>query len=1179
MGRILKLTFQQQILTGFFSFLLCGFILTFTSYRAINSLQGDEAGLAVSRKALLKLNKVQQLVADCEIGVKGYLLTDNEVLLQPYNLGLTAIHPAMQDLRQAVAYNPESASRMDSLEYYATQKLDDLQSLVKATQEVSFNDSIQLALQARGNQISKRLNYLIQKITDSQNQLLVNGEAYELHLNRRSSIILFSLLALEIVIVIFLIKYISGTFKKQKLVEQKVLKANENLRTLSEENISHNWLLSGLAHLDKTMRGISDVNQLSGKVITELAKHVDAQVGTLYIMDDRNEYLKLSASYAYSDRKHNHTIITKGEGLIGQVMLEKQAIIFNNLPADYVKISSGIGETVPQSLLIQPFIFEDEIKGVIELGFANPITPIKREFLEKGMDAIAVAFNMAQARHQINELLEATQQQAEELETQQEELRTTNEELITKTLSLQSSEEELRVQQDRLRLSNANLEVKAKELEEHNRIIDEARNAISLKAEELELAGKYKSEFLANMSHELRTPLNSILILARILKENKKENLFAEQVNYANVIHNSGNDLLTLINDILDLSKIESGKIDLEVEKLELAEVQRNLEYLFKEVANTKKIKFNVVSAENMPHSMVSDRMRIEQILKNLLSNAFKFTPADGRVTLSMARAAENFKFNNGKLAQPDAKDIVAFSVSDTGIGIPLDKQRIIFEAFQQADGSTSRKYGGTGLGLSISRELANLLGGEIQISSVPGEGSTFTLYIPATLMQLKEAEPELVETVPVVSSVPKLKMPEVQVSEIKPNLNDVPSNKTSGNTDYVMLIIEDDPNFAAILEDYALERGFKPVLAADGEQGLQMAQDLVPNSIILDIMLPGMDGWAILRKLKEDARTRHIPVHLMSAGDGASAKARNEGATGFIKKPVAKDDLASLFNLLSTKATPFNKVLVVEDNQVQSDNLQRQLVHHGVEVVQAFDGEEALKVLKDKSDFDCIILDVNLPDISGLDLLDRIKEESAWAEIPVIINTAMEMDKDRMTRVLKHTHAMVLKMNRPNDRLMDEVNLFMNKVKKSASKPDVTADVSVSKAASSLSLDTSLAKKSVLLVDDDMRNIFALSSALEGYDMDIEIAVNGKDALNKLDNKPNTDIVLMDIMMPEMDGYEAIREIRKQKRFNKLPILSLTAKAMKNDREKCIEAGANDYISKPVDMDKLVSMLRVWLS
>jgi len=1166
---MLKLSFQQQILYGFIAFFLCGLALTFTSYKAINSLQSDDAGLAATRKVLLKLNKVQQLLSDAEVGARGYLLSGDESFLEPYNISHKIVAPAIQELRLAVAGNQEDVNRVDTLNFYASQKIEELESIIKATNEGSFNNGAQLALQRKGNLLSKKIKSIIINITEAQNKLLVKGEKQEDDLNTRSTSIIFGLLVLEVIVLLILVRFITSTFKAQKLIEESVVKANEELKVVSDENLTQNWMLTGFSSLDRIMRGVVDVNELTNKVVNELAKHLEAQVATIYVMDDAGKHLKLSGTYAFTHRKHNNNIIEPGEGLLGQAILERKAIVFNNLPADYVKITSGIGEVVPHSLLIQPFLFENEIKGVIELGFANPITPVKMDFVETVADIIGVGLNTAQARLQIQQLLQETQQQAEELEAQQEELRTTNEELVNKTQSLQSSEEELRAQQDELREINSELEEKAEELEERNRLVDLARESITKKAEELELAGKYKSEFLANMSHELRTPLNSILILARILKENQKNNMDEEQIKYASVIHNSGSDLLTLINDILDLSKIESGKIDLTIEEIDIAEVRHSIELLFKEVAKSKNIQYDINIGSMVPERLVSDGVRLNQILKNLLSNAFKFTPENGSVSLNIDFAPANVIYGRADLSEVAENTVLAFSVKDTGIGIPLDKQKAIFEAFQQADGSTSRRFGGTGLGLSISRELASVLGGEIQVLSAPNEGSTFTLYLP---VNHKDYVPQA--SIQSIEPVAKVHIPErVPVTKAVKE----PAIVASATKEHLMLIVEDDLNFANILKNYAIDRGFKPILAHSGDKGLEMACEHLPDSIILDIMLPVMDGWEVLKKLKENPKTKNIPVHMMSAGDGGIVKAKSEGAIGFLKKPVGQEKLLEAFDVLTNYSFSLSKVLIVEDHEIQSENLRKQLASHSVHVVQAFNGDEAIKALKSEDGFDCIILDVNLPDISGLDLLDKIKEEERWLDTPVIINTAMEMSKESMSRVLKHTHAMVLKIDRPNDRLMDEVNLFMNKVKNASRKSFTQRGPSHSNP--TLSLNKTLANKSVLLVDDDMRNIFALSSALQGYNMNIEIATNGIDALNKLNDNPDTDIVLMDIMMPEMDGYEAMREIRKQDRFSRLPILSLTAKAMKNDREKCIEAGANDYVSKPVDVDKLVSMMKVWLS
>lgn len=1189
-----KLSFQQQILGGFIAFLLCGFSLAVISYNSVNTLQDASSWVDHTQKVLATTARVQQLLTDSETGERGFVLTGQESFLGPYNRSSGVVIPTIQDLRKLVADNPAQVSRIDTLNFYSNQLLSEMSNIIKVRNEGGLIAAQQRILTNQGQVLIGKINNIIIDITNTENKLLVIRKAKSVDTVISTSVTIFIGSVIEIAILILLLTFIRSTFKEQKITEQRVLQANDKLKEISEENATKNWILTGSSSLDRTIRGEIDVNQLATKIINELAKHVDAQVATIYLMDTTNESLKLSGSYAFTHRKHNNNTVHISDGMIGQAIFEKKPIVFNNLPTDYVKVTSGLGEAVPHSLLIQPFLFEGQVKGVMEFGFANPITTDKMEFIEMVVDAIGVAFNTAQSRVQLHQLFNETQSQAEELETQQEELRTTNEELMRKTQSLQASEEELRVQQEELRQINSELEEKAELLEERNHAVEQAREAIGQKAEELEQTSKYKSEFLANMSHELRTPLNSILILARILKENKKNNLNDEQIKYASVIQNAGSDLLTLINDILDLSKIESGKIDLTIEDVEIVEVRRDIELLFNEVANNKKIQYDINIGAAVPSKFVSDRMRLEQIIKNLLSNAFKFTPEKGSVSLNIDLASSDTQYTSSNLAGSMGNPILAFAVKDTGIGIPLDKQKAIFEAFQQADGSTSRKYGGTGLGLSISRELSNILGGEIQITSVPNEGSTFTLFLPVAYHQEYAVETEdnsqavatpsyatSAATVPSFAAAQAPPVARAGSAAVPPSFRPAPvpvMSPVMDSKEHIMLIVEDDANFADILKNYAIERGFKPMLADTGDKGLELAFEHLPDSIILDIMLPGMDGWSILKKLKENPKTKNIPVHMMSAGDGGLMKAKSEGAIGFLKKPVEKEKLDEAFDKLTSNDFALTKVLIVEDHEIQSENLRRQLADHDVQVIQAFNGEEALNALGTQDGFDCIILDVNLPDISGLDLLDKIKADSKWIEIPVIINTAMEMDKDSMARVLKHTHAMVLKSSRSNDRLLDEVNLFMNKVKND-DKEAFNHSPFPKKVKPIITLEKALVNKSVLIVDDDMRNIFALSSALQGFEMNIEIAINGIDALKKLNDRPSTDIVLMDIMMPEMDGYEAMREIRKQERFSKLPILALTAKAMKNDREKCIEAGANDYVSKPVDIDKLVSMMRVWLS
>ncbi len=735
----------------------------------------------------------------------------------------------------------------------------------------------------------------------------------------------------------------------------------------------------------------------------------------------------------------------------------------------------------------------------------------------------------------------------------------TNEELISQTNLLQASEEELRVQQEELQQTNVELEEKAAQLEEKNQAVEEARTAITQKAQELEQTNKYKSEFLANMSHELRTPLNSILILAKLLSENKANNLSEGDVKYASVIYNSGNDLLTLINDILDLSKIESGKLDMNFEDATITEINEDMDNMFRHVADNKKINFNIDVALDVKPILNTDKQRLEQVLRNLLSNAFKFTSQGGNISLAFAH-------NNDKLA---------IHVKDSGIGIPIEKQRLIFEAFQQADGTTSRKYGGTGLGLSISRELASLLGGEITLYSKQGEGSTFTLTIPYEYTgsannnnMTGSAEPQ--------------PWPDA-IRDVTAGMDSVFNTPSGSNR---ILIVEDDTNFASILKDYANAKGYETLVAHDGEEGLRLAMEYKPRAILLDIMLPVMNGWDVLKAIKNDDGLRHIPVHMMSANEQYGAQAQTNGALSFVEKPVSTNTLEQLFLSIGSlfdhpsETSVYKKVLIIEDNELESAQLKDILAQHTMTATQAFNGRQGLDLLETHK-FDCVILDLKLPDMDGLDVLREIKSKNELRALPVIINTAMDIPLHIQSEIIKFSNAFIIKNKRSNERLMDEIRLFMNKIVKEEVQYQ-SGSVSATKtttAASKVNIEKALKGKKVLVADDDMRNVFALTSILQQYDLVVEIANNGVEALDKLKANPDTDIVLMDIMMPEMDGYEAMRRIRTMPQFKELPMIALTAKAMKNDREKCLEAGANDYLPKPVDTDKLLSLMRVWLS
>lgn len=1159
---MLKLTFKQQVLTGFAVSLLFVLISAITSYLSVQKIDDASKWQAHTYEVITNLKNLESEVLNAETGLRGFMLSEEGEYLKPYNKYAPQILPTIQELKHLIKDNPAQVKRADSMEIYGNRKVYEMQQILRTHDTQGTDAAIKRILTGRGQLYREQMMSVGKRMIDEEQRLLAERKASLIKNSRNSVLVILSSAFIIFCLILFLFSYIRKTFDQQKLTEEQIRRSNIELEKISTDNEQKNWLLSGASAVNESMRGEQEIEELSASIITTISNYIKAPVGAFFLINKSGKTFKLTGGYAYQQPKGEKNQYRFGEGLIGQVAVEKKATLLSDIPEDHIKITSGLGQSIPKHLYLVPIVFENETLAVMELGLQEAPDEKIRRFLGSIVESIGIAVNSAVARVRLRALFEQTQQQAEELASQQEELRTTNEELMFKTDQLQSSEEELRVQQEELRQTNAELEEKAQQLEERNIAINQAREAISLKAEELEISSKYKSEFLANMSHELRTPLNSILILARILKENRPENLNEDQIKYAGVIHNAGNDLLNLINDILDLSKIESGKVDLSIESIKPESIKNSMESLFTELAKSKKIQFNLSLAEDLPAQLFTDQSRMEQIVKNLLSNAFKFTPEHGKIDLNFANAPQNKIFYADRLRKT-TEAIVAISVKDTGIGIPKDKQKLIFEAFQQADGSTSRKFGGTGLGLSISKELAYILGGEIQVESNPNEGSTFTLFVPVRNI----FETQTPATNPVASAVEEI--PLFAEPEIQP--------AAPAEEQQTLLIIEDDVVFADVLSDYAIEKGFKPILAYSGDTGLEMAFTKHPDAIVLDVMLPVIDGWTILKKLKADPGTKHIPVHMMSAGNEKAAKAKQEGAIGFLKKPVEKEQLDEAFQLLSDAYLKYNfrRVLVIEDQELQSRELTEQLEEKGVDVAQAFTGKEAMELLEEQ-EFDCIILDLKLPDISGFDLLDNIKAQPALTHIPVIINTAMELDQDKMAHIMRYTDAMVLKSNKSNDRLIDEVSLFINKLKQEghaapAKQGNKTKGVST--------MEKVLKDKTILITDDDMRNIFALSSALQVYDLKIVIANNGREALQKLDESPQIDLVLMDIMMPEMDGYEAMKAIRLEKRFARLPIIALTAKAMKNDREKCIEAGANDYISKPVDMDKLLSMLRVWLS
>jgi len=933
-----------------------------------------------------------------------------------------------------------------------------------------------------------------------------------------------------------------------------------------------NWLKTGLAELNERLRGEKTVAELAREVVTYLAKYLDAQIGAICAFDQASDTFKLVGSYAYAERKGVRNAFRFGEGLIGQAALEKQPIQFHHVPDDYIKISSELGERSPNYILVYPFLYEHVVKGVIEFGAIQKFSEQHLDLLKQASESIAIAFHSAEARITMRALLEETQQQSEALRQQQEELKYANEELEEQARTLKLSEEKLQNQQEELRQTNEELaeqtqilERQQRELREKNIDLEHASQIIEQKAKDLELSSKYKSEFLSNMSHELRTPLNSLLILSRLLYENKDQNLTEKQIEYARTINASGEELLSLINEILDLSKIEAGKMTLNIEEMHLAGLRGYIEQHFAHMAEERSLYLKVIVDDETPAVIYTDRQRVEQILKNLLSNAMKFTHQGG-ITVRIGRPAPTMSLRNG--LHPTS--VVAIAVEDTGIGIPAEKQRLIFEAFQQADGTTSRKYGGTGLGLSITRELAKLLGGDIHLQSTQGTGSTFTLYLPERETSASQASPPV---------PPQTAQPTTQTTAgiAAPSAQKIPNELRDDRhhlTPYehrLILIIEDDPKFAKILFDMARELGFKGLIAGDGSAGLQLADQYHPNAIILDIGLPDMDGWAVMEKLKTNPNTRHIPVHFIS-GQNASLQAMKMGAIGYVTKPVNIQNLHDVFQKIEEILTHTEKsLLIIEDNEAMRASLCELLSGNDIRITAAASGEEALHLFQQGS-FDCVVLDLGLADVSGFDLLEKIKRDVNLMALPIIVYTGKELTKDEELRLQKHAESIIIKGVKSPERLLDEVTLFLHRLE--ADLPEHLQR----KVRMLHDKEEVFKKKIILIVDDDMRNVFALSSVLEGKGMEVLVAENGKEALVLLNTHGGIDLVLMDIMMPEMNGYETMQQIRSQARFEKLPIIALTAKAMKGDRQKAIDAGANDYLSKPIDIDKLLSLLRVWL-
>ncbi|MEH2047275.1 response regulator [Nostoc sp.] len=1183
------------------------------SYQSTNQLVETSRQESHTYQVLSQLEDLNLQLTNAETGQRGYVLTGEQRYLEPYNAAIQVLDQKFKDLQNLTTDNPKQQQQLDILQPLITQKLDELKETIDLRQNQGFEASQKVVLTDRGKQLMSEIRKVIQTMEHEENTLLKQrSEKAQAAARQTLATIIYSIPLFSLLLALIgfaLTRHISAPLKRVSDLAQKLADGDlsvslpdsdrqdeigvltrtfnqmiVNLRNTTQKNDEQNWLKSNLAEFTQMLQGQRNLESVSSLILSNLAPLVGASQGVFYVMDsiDDQPVLKLLSGYAYKERKNLANQFRLGEGLVGQCALEKQRILLTEVPSDYIRISSGLGEAPPLNIIVLPILFEAQVNAVIELASFGSFNPLHLTFLEQLSENLGVFLNNIASQLQTQQLLEESVALTEELQTQQEELQQSNQRLEEQAHELEESQFLVKQSNEELQQLNEELEEKAELLEVQNREVvrknqevERARQSFEEKAEQLALSSKYKSEFLANMSHELRTPLNSLLILARLLADNSLNNLTDKQVEYSRTIYSAGTDLLELINDILDLAKIESGTMSLDIEQIALADLETSLEQTFWQVAHKKELSFTIELDEKLPPTIYNDSKRLQQVLKNLLANAFKFTEQGGvKLQISMADEA----------AQLD-KPMIAFAVSDTGIGIPAEKQKIIFEAFQQADGTTSRKYGGTGLGLSISRELAQLLGGRIELLSQPGEGSTFTLYLP----RRQEKNGQNITTPPLeptssirtASTIKELPMVEnrpttVDISssvKVLPSLpNDIPDDREIIQPgDRILLIIEDDDKFARILLDMARQQGFKTIVALQSKQGLALAQQFKPNAIMLDIHMPEMDGWTVLDRLKHKPDTRHIPVHILSV-DERQQRGLQLGAITYLQKPVSPEALTQvLTEIKGFIERQVKNLLIVEDDAVQAQSIIELIGNSDVQSTAVGTGAEALSILRSHH-FDCMVMDLGLPDMSGFTLIEQIKLEPRLLKLPIIVYTGKELSRQEETQLRGLAETIIIKNVRSPERLLDETALFLHRVQANLPTPKRQMLEQLHQT------DPVLTNRKILIVDDDLRNIFALTSFLESYQMQVLFAENGRDGIERLQTNPEINIVLMDIMMPEMDGYETTRAIRQQQQFRSLPIIALTAKAMPGDKEKCIEAGASDYITKPVDTEQLLSLLRVWL-
>jgi len=1149
-GLIGRQTYADMALSLSLSVIAIFFVISgLLSYDRINTLNEDFRQVQNTHEVILNLETLLSTVKDAETGQRGFVLTGDETYLEPYNSALTHIDEEATKVRTLIANEPEQQVRLSRIRELIAAKLAELNSTIVTRRAQGFDASLAIVKNNTGKSYMDEIRSQVaamQAVEVKQRDQRVAEAKTAFDIAVWSVIVAAAIgVVLSLVITVILVRAAASRRQQE-------------------------WLQGGQVGISNAMMGDLRLDQLGRNILGYLADYVHAQSGAFYTRD--GNLFKRTATYGVPADNEVPAQFALHEGLLGQVAASSNAMTLRDAPQSHLTVGAALGTWRPRHVLIVPTKSDGLVDGVLELGFVHNLPDDVPDLVSGVAESVNIAVRSANYRANLQSLLEETQRQSEELQSQSEELRVNNEELEEQSRALKESHGRLEQQQSELETTNTQLEEQANILEGQKQELNKTKVEIERKAAELEQASRYKSDFLANMSHELRTPLNSSLILAKLLSDNPEGNLSEEQVKFARTILSSGNDLLVLINDILDLSKIEAGQMDIRPENVPLSRLISDMSRTFEPMAKQKGLELLTTLDPQLEPTMETDRQRLEQVLKNLMSNAVKFTEA-GSVTLNVIRA-------------PGGR--IAFAVTDTGIGISKENQQSVFDAFKQADGTISRRYGGTGLGLSISRELARLLGGQISLTSAPGKGSTFTLTLPVTYdagavaqrLEPRAAPLPAMTTPPALPHMPALRpiaRKAESAAEKVPTFRLIDDDREGlSGDDKVILVVEDDAAFAGILYDLAHEQNFKCLVAANAEDALVVTRQYMPSAVVLDVGLPDHSGLSVLDQIKRDPKTRHIPVHVVSGNDYTHA-ALSMGAAGYMLKPVRREELVEAFQSLETRLSQrVRRVLIVEDDPVQADSVAQLLKSRDIQTVAVGTAAETLGHLRDQT-FDCMVLDLTLPDASGYQLLETLSKEEAYSFPPVIVYTGRDLSYDDEQKLRRYSKSIIIKGAKSPERLLDEVTLFLHQIVSDLSPEQQTL---LKKAKSR---DSMLEGRRILIVEDDVRNVYAVTNIFEPLGAIVQIARNGKEALTAMEaSKANPDaaidLVLMDVMMPEMDGLTATRELRKKAEWKKLPVIMLTAKAMKDDQEKCLEAGANDYMAKPLDVEKLVSLVRVWM-